>query len=154
MQIREATTEDATEIKNKLLVPAFREDEQLDIEFNELDEQGLEEAGCEFWLEDEERVMFIAETDEELIAQISAVRVESPPIYTRGDRAHIDGLYVKEKHRRKGVATSLIERIEEWAKDRDCESVGVTVHKNNVEARDLYERDFNHKFLSYRRKAE
>lgn len=151
MQFREATTEDATEIEEKLLRPAFREDEQLDPEFNELREEGVESAGCEYWLDDEERTMFVAETDGELIAQISVVISETPPIYERGPRAHVDGLYVKKAYRRNGIATSLIEGVEEWAKANGCETLGITVHTDNEQARALYERDFDLKFLSYRR---
>lgn len=153
MQVRKATTDDATEIEEKLLRPAFREDEQLDPEFNELREEGADGAGCEYWLEDEERTMFVAETDGELVAQISAVIAETPPIYERGRRAHIDSLYVKEDHRRNGIATSLIGRIEEWAEANGCETLGITVHRENEAARTLYERDFDLKYLSYRRRV-
>lgn len=154
MQIREATTDDASTIKEELLLPSFREDERLDPEFNELDEEELGEAGCDYWLEDEDRTMFVAETDGELIAQISAVKAGTPPIYKRGSRAHIDGLYVKKDYRRQGIASSLIERVEEWAKTKDCEALGVTAHKENEEARNLYKGEYDLKFLSYRRKIE
>lgn len=151
MQVREATTDDATEIEAELLRPAFRENEQLDPEFNELSEEGVDGAGCEYWLADEERTMFVAETDGELVAQISAVIAETPPIYERGRRAHIDGLYVKEVHRRNGIATSLIETVEKWAEANECETIGITVHRENEGARTLYERNFDLKYLSYRR---
>lgn len=153
-QIREATTDDASTIKAELLLPAFRDDERLDPEFNELDEDGLEGFGCAYWLENDTRTMFVAETDGELIAQISAVKTETPPIYEHGARTHIDGLYVKEEYRRQEIASALIERVETWAMDNDCETLGVTVHTENDGARSLYESEFDLKFHSYRRTVE
>lgn len=41
MQGREATTDDAMTIKAERLRPAFRADERLDLEFNELSEAGV-----------------------------------------------------------------------------------------------------------------
>lgn len=154
MQIRKATTTDASTIKEELLLPAFREDEQLDPEFNELDEEGLAEAGCAYWLDDEDRVMFVAEADSTVVAQISAVEVEPPPIYKRGPRAHIDGLYVKEEYRRQGVASSLVKRVEQWAKTRGCDTLGVAAHRENETVNKMYEEQFTLKSLSYRRQIE
>lgn len=93
--------------------------------------------------------MFVAETDGELVAYISAGLAESPPIYERGLRAHVDGLYVTAVYRRNGIETSLIERVEEWAKANGCDTLGISVHTNNEEARKLYEQDFDRTFLSY-----
>lgn len=154
MQLREATQADSTTIETDLLEPAFREDETLDPEFNRLDEAGMDESGCEYWLEDDERTMFVAEIDGELVANASAGLVDSPPIYERGSRAHIDGLYVKPKYRRRGIARRLIERVEDWAIENDCAILGITAHVDNEPARSFYEADFEMKFASYRRWIE
>lgn len=151
MQIRKATTADARTITEELLLPSFRADERLDPEFNELDEEGVAAAGCEYWLDDEDRVLFVAEADGTLVAHISAGIVETPPIYKRGPRTHIDGLYVKQDYRRQGVATSLIERVAEWAKTKGCDTLGVAAHKENEKANRMYEEQFSLKFRSYRR---
>lgn len=79
--------------------------------------------------------------------------VETPPIYERGPRAHIDGLYVEEAYRRQGIASSLVERVDDWATANGCESLGVTVHVENEAARELYDGEFELKFRSYRREV-
>lgn len=154
MYIRKATTADASTITQELLVPSFREDEQLDPEFNELDEEGVREAGCEHWLEHEDRVLFVAEADSTLVGHISAGNVETPPIYKRGPRVHIDGLYVKEAYRRQGMASSLIDRVEQWAKTNGCDTLGVAAHTENQKANEMYGEQFDLKFCSYRRQVE
>jgi len=80
--------------------------------------------------------------------------VESPPIYRRGPRAHIDGLYAKEEYRRQGVASSLIERVEQWAETNGCEMLGAGAHHENEHAKRMYEDRFSLTFLSYRRQIE
>lgn len=54
MHIRKATADDANTIEADLLVPAFEADERRDPEWNTLDEEGVEQFGCEYWLEDED----------------------------------------------------------------------------------------------------
>lgn len=121
---------------------------------NALDETGLAAAGPEYWLDDDDRTLFVAETDGELVGYASAGLVESPPIYERGRRAHIDSLYVKPDFRRQGIARRLIDRVEAWAIENDCALLGITAHTENAPARRLYEADFEMKFASYRRWIE
>ena len=112
MQIREATSENAQTVKTDLLVPGYRETTAVDPEFSELDEDGVADVGVERWLDDDDRVLFVAEReregDAELVGHISAGRYDSPPIYARGPYANVDGLYVKPAHRREGVAAALL----------------------------------------------
>lgn len=154
MHIREATPADADEVRERLLVPAFREGESVDPAFNALDEDALEEAGPGYWLDHDDRAMFLAVAEEDPVAYLSVVESETPPIHERGPRAHVDGLYVRESHRREGLASRLLERAREWAIERGCDTLGVTVHRDNEAARRLYEDRFDLKFLGYRRRLE
>jgi GNAT superfamily N-acetyltransferase len=154
MHIREATQDDEAEIVDELLLPSFEYDEAIDPSFNELDEDALAAVGCGYWLDADERTLFVAVEDGELIGHVSGNEVAEPPIYARESRVHIDGLYVKEKHRRSGVASRLLDRIEQWARNRGCELLGVAAHIENDGARRLYESAFTRKFLSYRRRIE
>lgn len=151
MRIREATPDDAQPVKQDLLVPGFRETTAADPEFSELDEDGVADAGIDRWLDDEDRVLFVAETEDgELAAHISGGRHDSAPIYARGAYANVDGLYVKPEYRREGLASRLFDRIEAWAADRDCEYVGVSAHVDNDAAVEMYDERFERKYVSYR----
>ena len=154
MQIREATSEDAQTVKTELLVPGYWETTAVDPEFSELDEDGVADVDVERWLDDDDRVLFVAEReragDAELAGHISAGRHDSPPIYARGPYANVDGLYVKPAHRRDGVAAALFDRVEAWARDRDCEHVAVSAHVDNAAAVAMYDERFERTFVSYR----
>ena len=154
MQIREATFEDAQTVKTDLLVPGYRETTAVDPEFSELDEDGVADVDVERWLDDDDRVLFVAEReregDAELVGHISAGRHDSPPIYARGPYANVDGLYVKPAHRRDGVAAALFDRVEAWARYRGCERVAVSAHVENDAAVAMYDERFERTFVSYR----
>lgn len=154
MNIREPTPGETDVINQELLLPGFCASEDRDPEFNELDEAGLNDSGCEYWLGDEEKTLFVAEIDDELVGYASAGTFENAPIYARGLRAHADGLYVKEAHRRQGIASALVDQVEQWAKEMNCEYLGVTVHAANENAKTLYEDKLDLKYLSYRQKIE
>ncbi|WP_336034573.1 GNAT family N-acetyltransferase [Halobacterium yunchengense] len=151
MEIREATPDDAQTVNEELLEPGFRETAAVDPEFSELDEAGVADAGIDRWLDDADRVIFVAERDSELAGHIAGIRNDSPPIYARGPYTHVDGLYVKPDYRREGVASALFERIEAWARERDCEYLGVSAHVDNEAAVAMYDDAFERKYLSYRR---
>jgi GNAT superfamily N-acetyltransferase len=153
MHVREATQDDEDEIVTELLLPSFEVDEQIDPSFNELDKDAVAEVGCDYWLDAAHRVLFVAVDGEELVGHISGNETEEPPIYTRDSRVHIDGLFVKQTHRRSGVASLLLDRMETWARDRGCEYLGVAAHTDNEGAKQLYESEFSLKFLEYRRKT-
>ena len=156
MQIREATADDAQTVKTELLVPGYRETTAVDPGFSELDEDGVADVDVERWLDDDDRVLFVAERegDAELVGHISAGRHDSPPIYARGPYANVDGLYVKPANRRVGVAAALFDRVEAWARDRGCERVAVSAHVDNDAAVEMYDERFERKFVSYRGRLE
>ena len=139
MEIRTPETGEREIVWTELLVPGFRATEAVDPEFDELDEEGLEEMDCGYWLDDDEKVLFVAEVDGELVGYLSAGVFQNAPIYTRGARTHIDGLYVKPRYRRQNVASALVQHAKEWGERRDCDYFGVTVHHDNEAARKLYE---------------
>ncbi|MFD1676027.1 GNAT family N-acetyltransferase [Alicyclobacillus fodiniaquatilis] len=53
---------------------------------------------------------------------------------------HIQNLCVLEKHRRKGVGTTLMECAETLAKERGFTRIGLSVGTENLTAKKLYER--------------
>ena len=52
----------------------------------------------------------------------------------------IDALYVEKSYRNKGIATKLIEYAISWIKDRNCESIDVSVIVANTNAKKIYEK--------------
>ena len=44
-------------------------------------------------------------------------------------------LFVSQKHRHMGIGTRLVSAIGAWAKENNCTSIEVAVHKGNTEAR-------------------
>ena len=151
-------------MKTELLEPGFRETAAVDPEFSELDEDGVADADVDRWLDDDNRVLFVAERERadgdddssdgdgvgDLAGHISAGRHDSAPIYARGPYANVDGLYVKPAHRREGVAAALFDRVEAWARGRGCEHVAVSAHVDNAAAVAMYDERFERKFVSYR----
>ncbi|WP_315791359.1 GNAT family N-acetyltransferase [Fischerella sp. JS2] len=58
-----------------------------------------------------------------------------------GDRhAHIFLLYVVPKHRRRGIATALMQYAEDWATNRGDQQMGLQVFQSNQAALNLYSR--------------
>jgi ribosomal protein S18 acetylase RimI-like enzyme len=154
MQIREATTDDEPTLTDELLHPGYRSSEEYAPDFNELDDEAVADADGSRWLDQDDRILFVAEDDGELTGHVSGILTDAPPIFDRGRQLHVDGLYVKPAFRREGVADRLLERIEDWAQTRDCEYVGVTVHVENDAAKRLYDDRYERTFYSYRRKLD
>ncbi len=154
MELREATAADEPALSESLLRPAYRDAASVAPEFNALDEEAVAVADAGRWLDHEDRALFVAEADGELVGYASAIQQEPAPIYARGPEAHVDGLYVKPERRREGVARALLDRVEAWAADRGCEHVGVTVHADNEAARALYADRYELTFESYRGRLE
>lgn len=66
-------------------------------------------------------------------------------IITNDDGPHInhialiDGLYVNEEHRNKGIATKLIEECKTWAIEAGASIIELNVMSDNINAINLYE---------------
>lgn len=52
----------------------------------------------------------------------------------------IDGLYVEEKYRNRGIASNLIERALTMVKDEKIDYIDINVMANNMDAINLYKR--------------
>jgi len=82
---------------------------------------------------------FVAERDRRLAGYVHVEHRESPPVFARGDEAHVVGLYVRPPDRGDGLASSLLARAERWAGERDCKYVTLSVNVDNAAARGLYD---------------
>ena len=145
MEIREAKTEEAEKISKELWLPLAREMEEVsgynqlkeDIDVQEVIEHKRDK------IDGEEGFFFVAEENGELLGFISGKVKESAPVFSRGEKLKVNELFVKEKFRRKGVASMLLEDVEKKARRRDCSTLELDVNKANKSAQKLYrDRDF------------
>lgn len=81
------------------------------------------------WLEEEESVTLVAESEEEVVGTVHAT--------TRGDEAWLEGMRVAEEHRREGVATELTEAILERLAEDGASVARCMVFDGNDAAGDL-----------------
>ncbi|MFB6125924.1 MAG: GNAT family N-acetyltransferase [Halolamina sp.] len=68
----------------------------------------------------------------------AAVRTP-PPIFEPRREAHTNELFVRPAARRDGVASALLDAVEEWAAATGCADLDLNVHRDNEAARSLYE---------------
>ncbi len=72
-------------------------------------------------------------------AAVACIWVGSAIDQITGDRiAHIFLLYVVPEHRRRGIATALMNLVEAWAKARGDRAIGLQVFQANAIALNLY----------------
>ena len=67
--------------------------------------------------------------------------------------AQIDALYVLENYRKKGIATSLINKFYNWCKESNVKIVEISVFKDNIDAYNLY-KNIGYKLEEYKLKKE
>lgn len=91
------------------------------------------------WDNPERQAVFVAIESEAVIAFVRVGLHDDGPL-----PAHIETLFVAEKHRGKGVARALVAAAERWCLDRGAGEVGVEFIARNEAAPRAYER------LSYR----
>lgn len=87
----------------------------------------------------ENRVLLIAK--EEKIIGYTYVKIitddNGPTLYRE---ALIDGLYVEEEYRNKGIGTKLIEEAIEWCKNNDVKCISLHAINKNIAAKRLYDK--------------
>ena len=143
MRIREAKKPEAEKIVRELWLPLAREMEQVS-EYNELKEDLVLEDSIEHkrnGIREEGEHMFVAD-DGELLGFISATRKETPPVFKRGDKLKVNELYVKPEARKQGIASKLLEKINEIAgKNDEIDTVELEVDVENTAAKKLYRKN-------------
>lgn len=140
MKIREAEPDETEEIVRELWLPLAREMEEVS-QYNQLKENLEIQEVIEYKkgkIEEDEGFFFLAEEKGELLGFIAGEVKESAPIFSRGEKLKVNELFVKEKFRRNGVATLLLEDLERKATIRGCSTLELDVNKKNKSAQELY----------------
>lgn len=125
---------------DELWVPAQREMAALS-EYTLADAEAVRRNGLEHRrarLAEDDRVTYVAR-GEAFLGYASAEVGTPPPIFRQERECHVGELYVREGARRAGVASALLDRVEEWARRRNCVRLGLNVDVENRAARALYE---------------
>lgn len=90
-------------------------------------------------LHDDKSDILIAETDRVVgFAEIRLVPTPDQPIYRPQLRALIDAIFVVPESRREGVAQSLMQASELWAKERGAVGIDLGVYEFNKGAQELF----------------
>lgn len=141
MEVREATAEEAARIVDDLWLPLARQMATLNEDYDALAEDIRSELLDHFddLMTADDAVVFVGVDDGTFVALCSAEIRERPPVFDRETEAFVNEVYVTEAYRREGVATELLERLEQWARDRGCDHMTLSVPAGDDPARALYE---------------
>lgn len=141
MDVREATAEEAARIVDDLWLPLARQMATLNEDYDALAEDIRSELLDHFddLMTDDGAVVFVGVEDDTVVALASATIRDRPPVFARETEAFVNEVYVSEAYRRDGVATTLLERLEAWAREHDCEHMTLSVPAGDDPARALYE---------------
>ena len=142
MRIRRLRAGELVAFVDDLWVPFAREMAALD-DFDTLADHGVRANVFSYVKDrfsDADIATFVAE-DDDLVGYVSVEKRTPPPVFARGPRGYVDGLFVREQYRRHGIAEALLSRAESWARRQDCEYISLDVHAENHVAQSLYRRN-------------
>ena len=86
------------------------------------------------YINDNTKYFIVVEENNDIIAYTYLIKQD--------DNLKIDALYVKEDYRNKGIATSILNKVMEYAKLNNFESISINVLENNIKAKNLYSKYF------------
>lgn len=76
----------------------------------------------------------------------------SPPVFARDDALVVLEVYVRPEYRGDGLADRVMDAVETWGVERDCERAELHVHARNVAAQGVYEARGYEPFMQKHRK--
>lgn len=124
MRIRQARSADAVD-----LVPLYADwDHPAGVE--------VVEAVLAAWSGPDDRVILVAQDAGALAGFAAAVAV--PHLSRPGCGARLVGLVTGHGHRRRGVASALLDAVEVWARERGCDQVELTSARTRTAAHRFY----------------
>ncbi len=91
-------------------------------------------------LANEQRITYAAIMEEELIGFIHGFIKDEAGTYVNDTVLCLDAMYVKEKYRKNGVGTSLMEEFKRWGKSVHAKFMDVTVLNDNHPAIEMYKK--------------
>lgn len=102
-------------------------------------------------LDNKQRITFAAIDGEEVMGFIHGYVKDEAGICVNDTVILLDAMYVKEKYRKHGVGTALIEEFKKWGKSIDAKFIDLTVLDDNYSAIKLYKKHAFTPLKSYMR---
>lgn len=140
MNIREARPDEVVGITENLWLPLAREMEEVS-DYNRLKDDLDIGDSIEYKrkkIESDDGYFFVAEEDE-LAGFASATVKDSNPMFARGQKMKLNELFVRKDFRREGLASKLMQRLEEVAQEEGCETIELDVNIRNDAGKKFYE---------------
>lgn len=137
MEIRLAEEHEAERIAKELWKLLANEMEKIS-EYNQLkDNLDIQEVveHKKSYIQEENKFILI---EEEFKGFVSFKIKDSAPCFNRGQKLKISELFVKEKYRRKGLASKLMEEAMNYSED--CSTVELNVNVRNEKAKEFYKK--------------
>lgn len=139
-RLRRLRADEIETLVDDLWLPFAREMAELD-DYNALQSDVREQAVAyrRERFEDDDVVTYVALEGAAIVGYASATHESSPPAFSRGDRLSVEEVYVRPSHRRQGVASELLDAVEDWGDDRGCSHAVLSVNARNDAAQAVYE---------------
>ena len=135
MEIRKVKTIEEAKICDSLLTKLIQDESK----YNEMiNPNFIVNNYFENIYNNENNTLLIAVTNNEIVGYIFVKTIEAEIENQR--LALIDGLFVLEEYRGKGIASSLINESLKWTKENNINIVKIKVMSNNINAVKLYEK--------------
>ena len=134
MEIREVKTIEEARMCNHLLTELIRDESKYN---KNLADNFVVNNYFENIYLNKNNLLLISVIDNEIVGYAFAKKISSDEIIKS---VLIDGIYVIESARNKGIATKLIERIQKWCKEKEIDEIKIKVVIANKSAYNLYKK--------------
>ena len=94
----------------------------------------------EYWLDNEQSRVFVAEREGALVGFVTACLWEPPPVYSFSEEVYLNELYVVPEARRQGVGHRLVEAVKAWAEALPVDRLRFGVLAANTDGRAFWQR--------------
>ncbi|MBD3398352.1 GNAT family N-acetyltransferase [Candidatus Micrarchaeota archaeon] len=81
---------------------------------------------------------FVAEEAGEIVGYVSGKIEEDPPLYVDWKNGRVNGFYVKEGFRSKGLGKKLFAEMKKWFKKKKIKTIRLVVARCNIGAKRAY----------------
>lgn len=122
---------------DKLLTKLVNSEAKYD---NNIKEKYLVNNWFEKIYKQKNNIIFIMKDDEKIIAYAYCKISTSENGPQKNLESILDGLYVEEEYRNKGIATKLIEKSKEWSKNNGVKFIKINVLEKNIDALSIYKK--------------
>jgi GNAT superfamily N-acetyltransferase len=92
------------------------------------------------WIRSQDAQVFVAELNGSIEGFMMATINKIASVYEHEKEIHIEGIFIREGFRKKGIGKKFLQAAEEWAKKKGIFSIGLTVLIKNKDASSAYKK--------------